>query len=106
MTPQEKTVKDIIQGHSDWIGVVSGKELARLAGLENTQQLRKIIHSLRVQGEPICSNNSGYWMAQTDEELMASSRQIERFALSVLSAARGMRSKLVNQISIDGDTHV
>lgn len=76
-----------------------------MADIENTAHLRTVIHRLRVQGEPICSSNAGYWYAQTDEELIASSRQIERFAISVLSAARGMRSKLINQIVMNGDTH-
>lgn len=102
MTNDELKVKSIL---TDLIGsglVVSGRRLASMAEIENTAHLRTIIHSLRVQGEPICSSNAGYWMARTDEELMESSKQIERFAISVLCAARGMRSKLVNQIGIDG----
>lgn len=106
MTAQEKVVSDLLRRHTDTFGYVSGKELADCSGLETTAQLRQVIHSLRLQGEPICSSGAGYWYAKTDEEVVANSRKIEAFAISVLSAARGMRSKLVNQIEIDGDRYV
>lgn len=102
MTAQEKIVSDLLRRHTNTFGYVSGKELADCSGLESTKSLRSVIHSLRLQGEPICSSNAGYWYAKTDAELIENSNKIESFALSVLKAARGMRSILVDQIGMDG----
>lgn len=101
MTAQERVVSDLLKRHCATYGFVSGRELADCAGLESTAQLRGIIHSLRLQGEPICSSKAGYWYAKTDEELLENARRIEEFAFSVLFAARGMKSKLINQMEIE-----
>lgn len=106
MTQQEQTAKDLLIRLTETFGTpTTGRELASRLCLENTQQVRRLIHSLRLQGEPICSSNAGYWYARNDAELIDNSRQIERFAISVLIAARGMRSKLVNQIEFDGESN-
>lgn len=82
---------------------ISGRELAEAAAVNSTVVLRGIIHELRMEGEPICSCGAGYWLAVNDAELMDNSIQLERFALSVLNAARGMRSRVIGQMEIGNE---
>lgn len=40
-----------------------------LLGLRSRQQLSRLVASARRQGEPICSNKNGYYLAQTRQEM-------------------------------------
>lgn len=67
-------------------------------------QTRKIIHSLRMQGEPICSSNNwkGYKLERDKEEIRRTISHMRARAMSELQVARAMEQNLddvfLNQI--------
>ena len=47
---------------------ISGKELEYVIGVDR-DTIQKMVHQLRMEGVPICSSSSGYFYAQTRQEL-------------------------------------
>lgn len=54
---------------------ISNRELAYRAGI-NERGVRKLVHEARIEGEPICSSDSGYWLAENIAEVDLSLRRI------------------------------
>lgn len=54
---------------------ISNRELAYRAGI-NERGARKLVHEARIDGEPICSSDSGYWLAENIAEVDLSLRRI------------------------------
>lgn len=62
--------------------------------------LRRIINRLRGNGVPICSFDSGYYYAATEEELWHTIRQLRSRIKKIAYAERGLTKALVQY----GDT--
>lgn len=54
--------------HTGMEMAVSGKELELALGIRR-DTIQKMVHQLRMEGVPICSSSSGYFYAQTRQEL-------------------------------------
>ena len=52
--------------------------------------VREIIMNLRLQGEPICSGNAGYWYATETEQMLDTVRRIRAHALKELKVVAKM----------------
>lgn len=53
--------------------------------------LRSIVHEWRRQGFPICSDESGYYYARTQEELERTIKQLTSRAKKISEAVDGLR---------------
>lgn len=78
-------MKDTIRAWLSHDTAWTQKELEFLTGIDR-RYIKQIIRELRLEGLPICSGNSGYWLARTSEELASTKRRLwheigERLAL-------------------------
>lgn len=78
-------------------GAIVGDMIVENCELSCKKELRMIIHRLRESGLPICSNNQGYWIANTDEEILDTVAQLKGRAYSILGVAFRMQLHLVDQ---------
>lgn len=58
------------------------------------RQLRVIVSALRSEGEPICSDGSGYYYAASAEEIAKTRMLIRAHAASTMRAAKGLDKAL------------
>jgi len=73
---------------------VSGDSLKHQFNL-NTIKLQKIIHELRVEGEPIISGgNLGYRYSTDKQEIMKTYLSLKNRAMSILSASNGLLTSM------------
>lgn len=54
------------------------------------RQIRDIVSSLRLDGEPICSDNSGYYYPATASEIQKTQALLRAQAAAMLDAAKAM----------------
>ncbi len=80
----------------------TGKEKAAQSRyLENkfyisARNVRNIVNALRCDGKPICSDESGYYYAANEEEVMSSIRQLNSRIDKIAKAKNG----LINAMSL------
>lgn len=72
---------------------VKAKAIKAYLGLGDSQ-LRDIVNSLRLEGNPICSCGSGYFYASNKVEVNESINQLQSRIMSILSAKQGLISSL------------
>lgn len=102
MTKDELKVKEVLLWAQHENRVLPGKAICYMTGIAGTPALRDVIHNMRAtHGEHICSSYRGYWYGKTDQEVIQSSMQMEKLAISIFRAARGMRRGLVDQIPME-----
>lgn len=82
---------------------IPGHVIVSECGLSGKAELRILVHRLREDGIPICSNRSGYWYANTDEEITQTVRGLRSRAFSMLYAASRMQKNLLDQEEMDED---
>lgn len=104
MTKDEQKVKEVLLEAQKRKRILPGQSICNITGINGTPTLRDVVHSMREQGEHICSGYNGYWYGNTDAEILQSAARLERRAFSMLRAARGMRRTLLEQIGIDLDS--
>lgn len=93
----EKTPEDVIEhtlesnsGDRDyWLrSTALIKEVEAIAGAKITgEQLREIIHNLRMRGKPILSSNYGYRWSNSRRELLECSSELNGRAQSISDVA-------------------
>lgn len=74
--------------------------LERVFGI-NGVAVRQIVNKLRCEGQPVCSNASGYFYAKSCEEIDNTVEQLLSRSRSINSAAQGL--VLSRQIFYDGE---
>gem|GEM_PF-741501 len=60
------------------------------------RNIRNIMHTLRCEGNPICSDENGYYYATTKQELMGSIRQLDSRISKIKQARDGLESTISN----------
>lgn len=94
----EKDIKSLMleylsAGHCGQENAVTSKELERLFDLKGSE-IRQIINTLRCQGNPICSDSTGYYYAETEMEVRYSISHLNSRAMKIIKARNGLiRSK-------------
>ena len=58
--------------------------------------LREVVNELRCRGYPICSDNSGYYYAETEAELAATIRQLNSRIGKIAKAKSGLVRAMEN----------
>ncbi len=94
--------------------VIQSRQLESYFDL-NTRSLRRIIHSLRCKGVPICSDENGYYVARIEDDLeqtiahlnsriekIANARNGLLKAVGAMGCGDGLKVKLVVKISNKG----
>lgn len=68
---------------------VFSRELERLFSIDG-RNLRRKIHSLRKDGYPICSDESGYYYAETQQEINDTIFRLNELVTKVSNARTGL----------------
>ena len=68
---------------------VSSKELERLFYLDGSS-LRRYINRLRQDGNPICSDENGYYYAANQQEINATVRRLNGMVTHISNARNGL----------------
>ena len=79
--------------HKGAQSVISSRDLAAAFPIRGPD-LRRLINSLRGDGIPICSSDSGYYYASTEEELQRTIRQLRSRIKKIAHAERGLTKAL------------
>ena len=93
MTPEKLIAEHLKDYHSGEQRVVSSRELESTFQIRGPD-LRRIINRLRGEGIPICSSDSGYYYASTEEELQRTIRQLRSRIKKIAHAERGLTKAL------------
>ena len=93
MTPEKLIAEHLKDYHSGEQRVVSSRELESTFQIRGPD-LRLIINRLRGEGIPICSSDSGYYYASTEEELQRTIRQLRSRIKKIAHAERGLTKAL------------
>lgn len=75
--------------HSGKENQVSGRRLSKAIGVSE-RSLRRLIHGLRQDGEPICSDVHGYFYAAEQKELNGTIRWLNEYIMKVGCARNGL----------------
>lgn len=100
MTPEKLIAEHLKEYHCGEQSVVSSRELEATFQIRGPD-LRRIINRLRGDGVPICSSDSGYYYASTEEELQRTIRQLRSRIKKIAHAERGL-TKALEQFSDSG----
>lgn len=99
LSPMERKVFDVLLRHRGKGSALDGKQLASQAEIDgSTRIIRRVVGALRRKhGVAVCSSlcrgNSGYYLADSAEELEEAAAWLVRLGLKILSAAARMKKK-------------
>ena len=91
---EEKNIKKALLqylsfGHCGQQNPVTSKELERLFGITGST-VRQLVNMLRCDGNPICSDSTGYYYAETELELKHSIGHLHSRAMNIIKARNGL----------------
>ncbi len=75
--------------HKGKENAIHSKEIEKLFGISN-RTVREYVTKLRKEGYPICSDNTGYYYANTQEEINETIKRLNEFITRVSNARTGM----------------
>lgn len=90
MKAKEKQLLEYLKKHC--IGqqnALGGEKLMKVFRISGTE-LRKLVHNLRVDGTPICSDRTGYFYPANSGEVYTTILQLQRMELGLRMASSGM----------------
>ena len=73
---------------------VTSAELAAVSGI-TTRRVTILIRRARLRGVPICSNGSGFWIAETDEDLRRCAARLHLRAAEIHRVASALQQSVV-----------
>ena len=100
MTTDNPIAKHLKEYHRGELRVVPSRELEAAFQIHGPD-LRRTINCLRGDGIPICSSDSGYYYADTEEELQRTIRQLRSRIKKIAHAERGL-TKALEQFTDSG----
>ena len=94
MKAKESQLLEYLQRHCLGRGnAVSGKRLKKMFRVREAE-LRKMIHNLRVEGIPICSDRTGYFYPANAWEVIATIGHLRRMRDGVEASIRGLEGSM------------
>ena len=94
MNAKEKQLLEYLQRHC--LGrenAVSGERLKKMFRVREAG-LRKLVHNLRVEGMPICSDRTGYFYPANALEVIATIGHLRRMRDGVDASIRGLEGSM------------
>ena len=104
MTTDNPIAKHLKEYHCGELRVVPSRELEAAFQIRGPD-LRRTINCLRGDGIPICSSDSGYYYADTEEELRRTIRQLRSRIKKIAHAERGL-TKALEQFTDSGQISI
>ena len=90
MKAKEKELLEYLQRYCPGReNAISGKQLKKRFRIHEAE-LRKLVHNLRVDGAPICSDRTGYFYPANSGEVYTTILQLQRMELGLEKAIRSL----------------
>lgn len=89
---EKRFVKYMSDNHSGKEKAIKAKELKKEFG--NTRKIRLMTHSLRLEGIPICTGQTGYYFASSEEEVKESIRYIDSYIDDLNKVRQGLKKSV------------
>ena len=90
MKAKEKELLEYLQRYCPGReNAISGKQMKKRFRIHEAE-LRKLVHNLRVDGAPICSDRTGYFYPANSGEVYTTILQLQRMELGLRMASSGM----------------
>ncbi|NCD08516.1 MAG: hypothetical protein EOL98_03655 [Negativicutes bacterium] len=91
---EERNIKQefleyLSKGHCGQENAVTSKELERLFHIKGST-VRQLVNLLRCESNPICSDATGYYYAETELELKHSIGHLHSRAMNIIKARNGL----------------
>ena len=90
MTKEQKLCDYLKAKHVGHDKAVHSKKLEKRFGI-CPRTVRTYVNNLRKSGEPICSDDTGYWIAKDPKEARKTVKRLDNFVGEVNSARTGHR---------------
>jgi transcriptional regulator of NAD metabolism len=102
LTPNQHATLKILMTDTSAKQPIIGSVIAKRINLKammtviESSAMRSIIHTLRVEGFPICANSRGYFYAKTQEELSKFIMKFEKRIMGEEEALKGLKESFHN----------
>lgn len=88
-------IRDMVQDYLECNAVgkenaVTSRVLKQVYGIKGSA-VRRIIHDLRVNGLAVCSDNNGYYIAKSEEELVKAINNLQSRVNGITEALEGLK---------------
>lgn len=84
-----KILNILKQYHTGLDSPVTGKELGTTLGV-TSKAVQKLIRELRFQGQPICSSNTGYYYAETRQDIADTANRFSQHIASMIHTQQSL----------------
>ena len=69
------------------------------------REIRTAVNTLRSMGEPVCSDENGYYYAVSGHEVLRSIRQLDSRISKITKAKKGLNHALCNHFPTETEEH-
>lgn len=99
MTKEQKLCDYLKAKHVGHDKAVHSKKLEKRFGI-CPRTVRTYVNNLRKSGEPICSDDTGYWFAKDPKEARKTVKRLDNFVGEVNSARTGLAVAAIQMHSV------
>lgn len=100
MNTKEKNIYDYLKAnHIGKTNAIHSKQIEERFGI-GSRTLRSYISSMRQEGVPICSNEKGYWIAASPDEIKRTVKRLGDFMGEVDNARTGLAFATIQMRSV------
>ena len=99
MTKEQKLCDYLKAKHVGHDKAIHSKKLEKRFGI-CPRTVRTYVNNLRKSGEPICSDDKGYWIAKNPKEARKTVKRLDNFVGEVNSARTGLAVAAIQMRSV------
>ena len=99
MTKEQELFEYLMDKHIGKKKAVHSKKLEKRFNI-CPRTVRKYVNDMRKAGIPVCSDGTGYWIAQTPEEANKTVKRLDNFVGEVNSARTGLAVAAIQMQSV------
>lgn len=96
MVEREEICEYLREHHTGRKNAIHGKELHQIFKID-ARNFRRKINRLRREGEPICSDHTGYYYAENERDIRITTSRMDAMAVKVEQASNGMKLQNCSQ---------
>ena len=101
---KEALLQYLKKRHTGYMNAASSRSLEVVFHVGG-KPIRKAVNELRCDGHPICSDDNGYYYAETGTELNATIRQLQSRIIKIAGAKNGL-VRASEQFTDNGQTNM
>ena len=99
MTKEQELFEDLMDKHIGQDKAVHSKKLEKRFNI-CPRTVRTYVNNMRKSGIPVCSDETGYWIAKTPKEANKTVKRLDNFVGEVNSARTGLAVAAIQMQSV------